>query len=394
MNKLHSLFENSELIAKKKTGKLNEEETNRFNQWLNESEQNRIFFKRIQDNRNFFFRNEQFESIDTRLSWNKVARNLVADRKKRNLSVFLKYAAVILFSLLIGTAVYWARYERAGFDRTQVSEISPGTKSAFLVLSDGQKIDLGKERVGALKEADGTLIEKRNDALSYANQQNQISKEVLLDELVVPRGGEYSLILSDGTKVFLNSMSTLSFPVRFSGEKREISLQGEAYFEVQRDENRPFIVKANGMQIRVLGTSFNVKAYQDERNIYTTLVEGSVRINSGGQTGKEYELRPDQQAVFDRINEMVTVQNVDAGEYIQWTTGRYVFSDQSLDEIMKTLCRWYDFTYRYSDESLKELRFEGGLNKYESIVPVLDIITRTGKLNVSVKGKEVLFSKK
>jgi ferric-dicitrate binding protein FerR (iron transport regulator) len=137
-----------------------------------------------------------------------------------------------------------------------------------------------------------------------------------------------------------------------------------------------------------------VKAYQDEQNVYTTLVEGSVRINTGeGQLNPEYTLEPDQQAVFDKRNATVSVQNVDAAQYMQWTTGRYIFADQPLDEIMKTLSRWYDFTFRYSDESLKEMRFEGGLNKYESIEPVLDIITRTGKVKVSINGKEVLFLK-
>ncbi len=394
MDKLNPLFENSELIAKKITGKLNGEESDRFDQWLNSAEQNRTFFKKIQDKDNFFSRNEQFENVNTKRAWKKFTEAVATERKKKRSLVFLKYAAAILFPLLIGTIVYWLIYEHPGKDYMQTSEILPGTKSAFLILSSGQKIDLGKEEAEAMKEADGTIIEKNNDELNYNRQQGKAPREILLDELVVPRGGEYSLVLSDGTKVFLNSMSRLVFPVRFSGNRREVTLEGEGYFEVKKNEEHPFIVQVNEMQIQVLGTSFNVKAYQDEQNVYTTLVEGSVRINTGeGQLNPEYTLEPDQQAVFDKRNATVSVQNVDAAQYMQWTTGRYIFADQPLDEIMKTLSRWYDFTFRYSDESLKEMRFEGGLNKYESIEPVLDIITRTGKVKVSINGKEVLFLK-
>lgn len=394
MDKLNPLFENSRMTAKKIAGKLNGEESDRFNQWLNSAEQNRIFFKKIQDKASFFARNEQFESVDTKRAWMKFTEAVGIEGKKKRSLIFLKYAAAVLFPLLIGTMVYWLIYERAGIDQAYTSKILPGAKNAFLVLSSGERIDLGKEKVKAMKEADGTIIKRNNDELNYIRQKGEASGEVLLDKLVVPRGGEYSIVLSDGTKVFLNSMSKLVYPVRFSDDERKVILEGEGYFEVQKDEKHPFIVQVNGMQVQVLGTSFNVKAYQDEQNIYTTLVEGCVSILTGDSTvSQEHTLAPDQQAVFDKGNATVSVQNVDADQYMQWTKGRYVFADQSLDEIMKTLSRWYDFSFHYNDESLKEMRFEGGLNKYESIEPVLDIITRTGKVKVSVKGKEVSFSK-
>lgn len=389
MNKLNSVFDNSELIAKKLTGRLSEEESDRFQQWLNSSEQNRIFFKKIQDRNKFFSRNEQFENVDAKAAWEKINEVITIEIKRKRVLVFLKYAAVVLLSLLIGTAGYFLVNRPSGDHQI----IQPGTKSAFLVLSNGKKIDLDKEETDVLKETDGTVIKKNNDELHYTKQKRPEQKKVLQDELVVPRGGEYSLVLADGTRVFLNSMSKLVFPVRFSRDKREVVLDGEGYFEVQKDEKHPFVVQVNGIRIQVLGTSFNIKAYQDEPNIYTTLVEGKVRINPGDQSGNEYTLEPDQQAVFDKSNATVMVRNVDAAEYIQWTTGRYVFTDQPLDEIMKTLSRWYDFNYHYSDESIKTMRFEGGLNKYESIYPILDIISKTRKVKVTIKGKEVLFSR-
>jgi ferric-dicitrate binding protein FerR (iron transport regulator) len=189
-------------------------------------------------------------------------------------------------------------------------------------------------------------------------------------------------------------MSRLIFPVRFPKDERVVILEGEGYFEVQKEEKRPFVVQVNGMQIQVMGTSFNVKAYQDELSIYTTLVEGKVRVNTGSGPNDQYVLEPDQQAVFDRQKAALSVEQVDAVQYIQWTKGKYIFYNQTLDEIMKTLSRWYDFTYQCNDESIRSMRFEGGLNKYESIYPILDIIGKTGKVEVTVKGKEVIFTKR
>jgi len=390
MDKLDSLFENSGLIAKKIAGKLSEKEFERFNEWLSSSEKNRAFYEKIQDKRNFFARNEQYEYVNTKKAWERFSEKVTIKRKERRMPLLLKYVAAILLPLLISAGIYWMINERSA---EEDQNIRPGKRSAFLVLSNGEKIDLSKEDKEALRETDGTVIKKSNDELHYTEHQPSVPKELLQDELIVPRGGEYSLVLSDGTRVSLNSMSRLIFPVRFSGDQRKVTLEGEGYFEVQKDNEHPFIVEVNGMQIQVLGTSFNVKAYQDELHVYTTLVEGKVRIVSEGRLNDEFVLEPNQQAVFDKSNTSLTINDVDAAQYTQWTAGRYVFADQTLDEIVRTLSRWYDFSYRYGDESLKTIRFEGGLNKYESVYPILDIITKTGKVKVTIKGKEVLFSK-
>jgi len=394
MSRLDSIFEDSILIAKKLTGQLTEQENDLFNQWL-QKESNRRFFKRIQDNQNFLIRNEQYESVNIKRGWNEFSVALNFHKKKTRLYSLLKYAAVILLPIIIGISVhYYVNHQIEVKNRNiQLTSIKPGTRNAILVLDNGQKIDLDKQNMTELKESDGTIINKINDELSYTGNGSVRSKKRLQNIIVIPRGGEYSLVLSDSTKVFLNSMSKLAFPVIFSGGKREISLEGEAYFEVHKDKQHPFIVNVNGMQIKVLGTAFNVKAYTDEQNVYTTLVEGQVIINTEKQSGKECLLFPNQQAVFDKLNEGLNIRKVDASQYMQWTIGKYVFTDQTLDEIMRSLSRWYDFVYSYSDESIKNLRFEGGLDKYRSIDPIIDIIERTGKVKVMVKGKEIIFMK-
>ncbi len=395
MNRMDSIFENSRLIANKILGRLTEQEEEIFDKWINHSKQNQRFYRRVKDNQNFQSRNEQFESINTEQAWDEFTTRLGIKKKTSKTIIFFKYAAAILLPILIGYSAYYFMNQNVGQKNNMVmlADIKPGIRKAILVLSNGQNIDLDKQDVATIKEEDGTVIGKANDELTYIGNQLGKSKKTLRNTLVISKGEEYSIVLSDSTKVFLNSMSKLAFPVRFSGNKREVTLEGEAYFEVHKDSQHPFIVTVNGMQINVLGTSFNVNAYPDEQNVYTTLVEGKVMINQVNQENKKMYLEPDQQAIFSKPDLEMEIRNVDAKQYMQWTTGTYTFTNQSLDEIMKSLSRWYDFTYSFDDESLKSIRFEGGLNKYESIEPILDIITRTRKVKYKVEGKEIIFTK-
>ena len=346
------------------------------------------------DNNNYLDRNNLYESIDIKKAWTQVERVVIRRSKKRVLSIMLKYAAAILLPVLLGITANWYLNDRIQNKDQPLAEIQPGSSNAVLIMANGENIDLTNRTAKNLVEHDGTVINNTNKELRYAGQSDKNAKEVILNTLIVPKGGEYSLVLSDGTKVFINSMSRLVFPVRFSGDNREITLEeGEAYFEVAKDKSKPFIITVKGIKVEVLGTSFNIKAYSEDDNLYTTLVEGKVKINLKSQPSNIHYLEPDQQAVFNPTASQIVIQKVDAKQIVQWTTGKYSFTNQTLDEIMKTLSRWYDFDYQYEDETLKQIRFEGGLNKYESIEPILEIIKKTGKVNVSVKGKEVLFSK-
>jgi ferric-dicitrate binding protein FerR (iron transport regulator) len=394
MNKLDSVFENSKLIAKKITGRLTGQEKELFDEWISNSPQNQKILRKVQDNQNFLAHNEQFEGVNTKRAWDEFSAKLKIQKGNKTLTTFFKYAAAILFPILIGTVAYYiSRQSDLKNNSALITDIKPGSRNAILVLDNGQSIDLGNQVIAFLKEADGTVINKVDDELNYTGRKSEESKQILRNTLIIPRGEEYSLILSDGTKVYLNSMSKLVYPVRFSGDKREVKLEGEAFFEVQKDKHHPFVVSVNGIQINVLGTSFNINAYQDDQKVYTTLVEGKVMINSANHESEKWFLEPNQQAIFDKSGSGVEIRNVDAKQYMQWTTGTYTFTNQSLDDIMKSLSRWYDFKYSYSDESLKSIRFEGGLNKYESIEPILDIITRTGKVKYKVEGKEIIFTK-
>lgn len=392
MEKIYSIIEVSELIARDICGQLNEIEKESLDKWINSSERNQQLYAKIKDGKNISVRNSFYESIDDKQAREKISKALNVRSKRRIVTLLFRFAAAIIIPILIGISAYWYLNEKQNTFQQTTSLIQPGNSNAVLIMANGKSVNLANDTTRNLIENDGTIIKNTNEALSYARQLPDKKKKTLLNTLIVPQGGEYSLLLSDGTRVVLNSMSKLVYPVSFSGKKREITLEGEAYFEVAKDKLKPFIVTVKGLQIEVLGTSFNIKAYPDDYQSFTTLVEGKVKLNSGFQTTKVSYLEPDQQAVYDLSTEGIIIQKIDAQQVTQWITGKYAFTNQTLDEIMKTLSRWYDFNYKFDNQSLKNIRFEGGLNKYESIVPILEIINKTGKVSISVKGKEILFS--
>lgn len=393
MEKTRKIFKISELIASDLGGNISDSDKKLLNDWLNDSDENVRIYNKIKDTGNFAERNNLYEKIDVTRAWSEVSKTLVIQKQKHLYRSIVRYAAAILIPAFLGISVYWFINRQQPEIATEMVQITPGSSNAVLVMANGANIDLANDSIVKLQENDGTIINNSNEQLSYVDQPEKVTHKQIYNTLIVPRGGEYSLVLSDGTKVFLNSMSKLVFPVSFTGSKREVTLEGEAYFEVAKDKSKPFIVSFKGTEVEVLGTSFNIKAYADDKQSYTTLVEGKVKLNPANPDSKGYFLEPNQQAVFDPVTSETTVQEVDAAQVVQWITGRYTFSNMTLDEIMKTLSRWYDFSYQYGDESLKDLRFEGGLNKYESIDPILEIIKKTRKVKVVVTGKKVLFSK-
>ena len=218
-------------------------------------------------------------------------------------------------------------------------------------------------------------------------QQGGVVGEPVYNKVEIPRGGEYALVLSDGTKVHLNSMSSLRFPVAFTTGKREVELQGEAYFEVSKT-GQPFIVNANGMQVEVLGTTFNISAYPDEE-YQTTLVNGSVKVSA--EKGESLILKPSQQATIALGSNSIQVRTVDTSFYTSWVKGKINFKDQRLEDIMKTLSRWYDMNVVYENEKLKNIRFGCNLNRYEEITPFVKLLEKTEEVHVKIEGNTITF---
>lgn len=218
-------------------------------------------------------------------------------------------------------------------------------------------------------------------------QTTSVQVKPVYNKVEIPRGGEYALVLSDGTKVHLNSMSSLRFPVAFTADKREVELQGEAYFEVSKT-GQPFIVNVNGMQVEVLGTTFNISAYPNEE-YQTTLVTGSVRVSA--EKGESLVLKPSQQATIVSGGNSIQVRTVDTSFYTSWVKGKINFKDQRLEDIMKILSRWYDMNVVYENEGLKNIRFGCNLNRYEEITPFVKLLEQTEEVHVKIEGNTITF---
>lgn len=205
-----------------------------------------------------------------------------------------------------------------------------------------------------------------------------------------PRGGEYTVVLSDGTKVYLNAASELKYPVQFDSKKRQVHLSGEAYFEVTRDTNRPFYVVTDAVRVKVYGTEFNVNTY-GIGGTQTTLVSGKVGIR-GKSSEREYMMEPSQLAEFDVNGEFKGIRNVNAGTYTAWKEGFFVFENEGLEDILNRLARWYDVDVFYGSEKVKGYHFTGHMEKYEDVEIILNAISKMVGVHFTIKDRTIVIT--
>lgn len=317
----------------------------------------------------------------------------IYDRKSRRMTLRWSIAAsiILLVGLFVGRTISGVRDIHEEQELAK-SVMQPGTSKAILMMADGKEVVLEQgqnlnillnERVRVATSSQGIVYEEHGKGM--------VTEEY--NKLTTPVGGEYSLVLSDGTKVFLNADSELKYPVEFSDGKRIVDLKGEAYFEVHKDSLRPFIVRMNGAEVTVLGTSFNVNTYGDDGQIYTTLVNGSVRVSSM-KNKQEEMLKPGMQSVMNVQSGLLTVRKVDVEPYVAWREGRFVFRAMTLDLIMRQLQRWYDFEVFYQNSELKDYEFRGVIKRDMDLDKVLSVIKATTNVDFEVKGKVITIIKR
>ena len=314
--------------------------------------------------------------------------NTIQERKSRRMTLRWSVAAsvILLIGLFVGRMVNeWRNLDEMRM-LAETERIVPGVK-AELILSTGERVVLNQQRV-SIEGVNETGIQ--NDSvtgLNYTTAKVQ-GEELVYNTMRIPVGGFYQLALSDGSKVWLNSMTELRFPVAFTGEERKVYLTGEAYFEVAPDSKHPFIVVTEeGMEVKVYGTEFNMSTYQ-HGVVQTVLVSGKVGIRVNA-TGKEVMLAPKQMAEYSEKTGMVRVEEADPYRYIAWKDGEFVFERETIEEIMERLGRWYDVKVFYENESLKQKRFTGVISRYENIEQVFRLIEGPATLRFEVKGNVV-----
>ncbi|MBC7628143.1 FecR family protein [Ferruginibacter sp.] len=273
-----------------------------------------------------------------------------------------------------------------GLTTEKSAKILPGGHHAVLTTSDGKAIILDSMPNGLLTQQGNTDVKKLGGLLEYKAPASFIRDTVISYNTVsTPRGGQYQIVLSDGSKVWLNAASSIRFPTAFSGSLREVELTGEAYFEVAKNKEKPFQVKVRDMKIAVLGTHFNVKAYEDEAETKTSLLEGSVKIIQGKEVGL---LKPGQQAVINFKDDKVKIATADMVEVIAWKNGLFRFEGANIETIMREIGRWYDVEIVYAGK-VPMRRFEGKINRNAGLSEVLRIL-ELSNVKFSIAGKKII----
>jgi ferric-dicitrate binding protein FerR (iron transport regulator) len=274
-------------------------------------------------------------------------------------------------------------------DNAQVAvmsgDIGPGGDRAVLTLADGSHIVLDSAISGTLAAQGGVAILKEEGQLAYHPSEDP-DRNTQYNIIQTPKGGQYRLILSDGTKIWLNANSSLKYPTHFTGSVRKVEMTGEVYFEVAHNKDKPFQVSVGDIEVEVLGTHFNIQAYQDEKEIYTTLIEGAVRVNNDKES---VTLQPGQQSAFHRLsNHLAVAKNIDTEQAIAWKNGYFSFQQTSLQDVLRQLSRWYNVEIKYMGK-IPERRFSGGISRNSNLSDVLKILEESN-VNFVIEGNTLL----
>ena len=306
--------------------------------------------------------------------------------KRRGILSWIAAASVVVIG---GVSAWILLSQEPDVDNLSVTEkFESGKAIVTLEMASGLKYRLDtlssvvrNNRVNvAFDNNDGVLKIKEQDSLA-----DGATKEIGYNTVNVPYGGTYTVELCDGTKVYLNSGTTLEFPSRFDGKVRSVILKGEAYFDVARNVSKPFVVEVDEMKVKVLGTSFNVKSYVDEPGVYTTLVEGSVAILRDGQPEKK--IKPGEQAYYNKGVGTLSIAEVDVNEFTSWKDGVFYFKDIALEEILRIVSRWYDLEVFYMNQGAKSVIYSGKLPMYSSVEDVLRKFEISGDVRFELKGR-------
>ena len=386
MMKKKNIYDDASLIKKSLIKDLSDKEQKELDQLLDDQSLQDVY-KELSDRG---YLKKQFMEYE-KYSSQKAYREFKERRGHSGRIRIVRWVAVVaaVWVLALGVTLWMTFGKKENVAPLPVaSKIIPaGEKKATLTLADGTEVHVEEITARVLQEK-GMNIEYRNGEIVYHKSEEETT-EVVYNKLEVPRGGECMIKLDDGTKVWVNAETKLKYPVTFVGDRREVVLEGEAFFDVAKNE-KPFIVKTSFGDVRVLGTAFGISAYASEPESYTTLVRGKVSVEREGI--KPVVILPGEQVVTSKDGKMIK-QQVDVEEFVGWKDGIYVFKEKSLGEIMKTLERWYNISVDFQDKSLVDLPFTGNLKRYDDINVFFDALTRTGDMKYRVEGNQVILFK-
>lgn len=381
------LYDIAAIILAYLRDEVDEEGLRELNVWLEESDSHKALFARIQDEKMQYEDIQKILSYDAGGAWQVVQQKAARRRRKRLTRVYRVAVSVVI---IFGVAIAFLLREEATtvVPVVKVEEITPGRSMAKLTVASGDVYHLD-----SLHQVDliTSLAENNGKEVVFIDRQlEEGASEIKYNKVEIPRGGEYQIVLGDGTRVYLNAQTELRFPESFaSSEQRLVYLSGEAYFEVTKNPSKPFVVQCKDYAVKVLGTSFNVNSYEGDETSKTTLATGKVEID---MDGKQTILNPGQQAIIK--NGEVNVKEVDVEVYTTWMFDNFRFQSESIQEIMTKLSRWYAIDVFYMNESVRNYHFTGYLPRYAKIADVLELLSLTTNIKFDVEGKTVIVMEK
>lgn len=381
----------SRLLRKHFTGITTPEEEKVLEAWLAEDKENRERYELWKRDDVFSREHRLFCTIDYHAAWERFRTRQGLHAKRRRVT-WIKYASAAAIVILMVSGGLWWKLSSSHQENVVQTIPSipkhPNPPSAVLQLADGIRMELSQGKEQEIVIGDQTAIKQESGTLIYP--EGKVAETVDTNTLMVPPGGEFELQLSDGTKIYLNSATTLRYPVRFNEESRTVYLQGEAYFDVAKDSSRPFIVITEDIQAQVYGTEFNINT-RGKEVVRTVLVNGSIGVRVKGEK-KEYLLRPSEMASFNRRSKHIEVKKVNPGLYTLWRKGIFVFERESLEDIMITLSSWYDMEVVFLSEKAKRLHFSGHMRRYEDIRDILHALSDATGVQFSIQEKTIIVS--
>lgn len=382
------------LIDKCLSGKATPEEKELLNKWYHS------FNDAAVDVRLTSMQNEEQIAERIKLRLLSTVQNSTVAKAERPHRIWWRIPAAAAVFLLIASSIFFIfnpknkkqELVKTELNRpTPVNDIAPGGNKAVLTLADGSSIVLDSAANGTLTQQGNIKVQKLdNGQLAYTVNGKQVTEndEAFYNTISTPRGGQYQVTLADGTQVWLNAASSIRFPVVFTGAERKVEITGEVYFEVAKNAAIPFKVKTAASEVEVLGTHFNVNAYDDEAAVKTTLLEGSVKIIAAGQPIKY--LQPGQQSAINKQGTITVLNNADIEEALAWKNGRFQFNSADLKSILRQISRWYDVDVVYKGNV--NLHFTGQLTRNDNVSKVFEELVLTGEVHFKIEGKKIIVT--
>lgn len=372
------------LLKRSIKSELSEEERLLLEEWLAESPRHAILYEDMKGRERADFDLTETDIQSYKIGFKQRLSEVSRRKQRRHILRVVFYAAMWVLPLAVATVLFLQSRSPEEVSLATEQMVLPENHSARLVIHGGEMIYLDSVSL-IMADYGGAKIKNIGNTLVY--NDTAFVADTVINSLITPKGCEYTVVLSDGTKVWLNAASELQYPMRFGKDLRKVSLKGEAYFEVAHNTHCPFIVMAEGMEVKVYGTQFNVNTHKNN-HVQATLVEGSVSVRAGG--AEERKLFPGEMADYDREERELTVEKVNVLHHVAWKNGEYYFVDEPLENILGELALWYDVKIFYKKADVKKVCFSCYIPKYKDIDEILQLLENTSRVKFERKGKTVV----